>query len=333
MAPLTPSPDQVERFRRACETLVDVPERIGLAVSGGPDSLALLLLAAAAFPERVHAATVDHRLRKESTIEALHVEDVCARLGCRHSILDVSVPDGPAGLQGEARRVRYAALADWAAAQRLCHVATAHHADDQAETLLMRLQRGSGLAGLSGVRPVRRMGDILILRPLLGWTKAELVHLVGTAGVEPIDDPSNADPRFDRTTAREFLRNNPRFQPQRLARAASALREADEALEWAAAELAEDRITAAGGELRLDPAGLPRELKRRLLARAIATLRETHGLEPEATVSQDVEGLLATLEQGGAGTMAGLMARGGQCWHLRLAPPRRPTRSAEGEPR
>lgn len=329
MVPLTPSRDQVERFRRAYQALAAPEQRIGLAVSGGPDSLALLLLAAAAFPERVHAATVDHRLRKESTIEALHVEDVCGRLGCRHWILEVTVPDGPDGLQAEARRARYSALADWATTQGLGHVATAHHADDQAETLLMRLQRGSGLGGLSGVRPVRRAGDLLFLRPLLGWTKAELIHLVGAAGVEAVEDPSNSDPRFDRTIARAFLRDNPQLQPQRLARTASALREADEALDWAAAELAEDRITAAGGELRIDPNGLPREFKRRLLVRAAARLREDHGLSPARTASDDVEGLLTALEQGGAGTLGGLMARGGECWHLRLAPPRRPTRRNE----
>lgn len=329
MRSLEPPREQLDRFRAAVECLAGAPERLGLAVSGGADSLALLLLAAAAFPGRVEAATVDHGLRLESTLEALHVEDICERAGCPHTILSVSVPDGAAGLQAEARTARYTALAGWAEARGIGHLATAHHLDDQAETLLMRLQRGSGLAGLSAIRPVRQQGDLLIVRPLLSWTKAELVHLVSRAGIEPVEDPSNQDLRFDRTAIRRFLSANPQFSPQRLARTAAAAREADEALDWAADQLAEDRITSAGGEWRIDPAGLPRELKRRLLVRAIVFIREAHAIEPPWSGSEDVEGLLSALESDGAATLAGIMARGGLCWHLRPAPPRRPTRSAD----
>lgn len=327
MQPLSPPPDQITRFRAAFEAIAGGPERLGIAVSGGADSLALLLLAASAFPSEVEAVTVDHGLRPEGMLEALHVEDICGRLGCPHTILAITVPDGPAGLQAEARAARYAALGHWARQRGISRLATAHHADDQAETLLMRLQRGSGIGGLSGIRPVRRDGELLIVRPLLGWTKGELVHLVANAGVEPVDDRSNRDPRFDRTAMRRFLRENPQFQPPRLARTAAALREADEALDWAAGELAEDRITSAAGEWRIDPAGLPRELRRRLLARAIAALREACGIEPAWTGGEDVEGLLATLEEGGTGTLAGVMARGGAFWHLRQAPPRRTVRA------
>jgi tRNA(Ile)-lysidine synthase len=324
MPSLAPAPDPVARFRRDVEALAGgEPERLGLAVSGGPDSLALLLLSAAAFPGRIGAATVDHGLRRESAAEALHVENICERLGCPHAILEVEVPAGRAGLQGEAREARYAALARWAASDGISHLATGHHADDQAETLLMRLQRGSGLAGLSGIRPLRRDGDLPILRPLLGWTKAELVHIVGQAGIEAADDPSNRDPRFDRAAMRAFLRENPQLAPRRLARTAAALGEAEEALAWAADQLAEDRITAQGGEWRVDPSGLPRAFKRRLLARAIAEIRREHGIDPPWTGGEDVDGLLATLEEGGAGTLAAIMARGGPVWHLRLAPPRR----------
>jgi tRNA(Ile)-lysidine synthase len=320
----SPSIALVTRFRRDVEALANASGSLGLAVSGGPDSLALLLLAAAAFPGRVAAATVDHGLRRESAIEALHVEDICARVGCPHIILNVAVPDGPAGLQAEARRARYGALAAWAARQGIARLATAHHADDQAETLLMRLQRGSGIAGLSGIRPLRRDGDLSILRPLLGWTKAELVHIVADAAIEPVDDPSNRDPRFDRAAIRRFLADNPQFQPHRLARTAAALREANGALDWAADQLAEDRITSQGGEWRIDPSGLPRELKRRLLSRAVGEVRKEHDMEPPWTGSEDVEGLLAAIETGGTATLAGIVARGGAAWHLRPAPPRRP---------
>nr|WP_295374729.1 tRNA lysidine(34) synthetase TilS [uncultured Sphingosinicella sp.] len=326
MALPSPAPDLVARFRRDVEMLAPepapAPNRLALAVSGGPDSLALLLLAHAAFPGRIEAATVDHGLRKESTLEALHVEDICARLGCPHSILEVKVPDTPAGLQAEARRARYAALSAWAQKRGLGLLATAHHADDQAETLLMRVQRGSGVAGLAGIRPVRPEGALLLIRPLLGWTKSELVHIVASAGIEAVEDPSNHDPRFDRAATRRFLRDNPQFEASRLARTAAATREANDALDWAADQLAEDRITAQGGEWRIDASALPRELKRRLLLRAIAIVREAHCL-PEWTGGEDVEGLLTALEAGETATRADLLARGGPVWQLRLAPPRR----------
>lgn len=325
MRSLHPPPQQISRFRSDVAALMGgEPERLGLAVSGGPDSLALLLLAATAYPGRVKAATVDHRLRQESAAEALHVEDVCGRLRCPHAILCVDLKDGRSGLQGEARKVRYEALAGWATREGIASLATAHHADDQAETLLMRLQRGSGVSGLAGIRPMRREGDVTLLRPLLRWDKTELVHIVSEAGIEAADDPSNRNPRFDRAGMREFLRLNPQFDPKRLARTAAAVGEAEEALAWATEQLAEDRITTQGGEWRVDPCGLPRALRRRLLSRAIGEVRSEHGLEPAWTGAEDVDGLLAALEGGGAATLAGIMARGGETWHLRLAPPRRP---------
>ena len=314
----------VDRFRRDLEALAGASQRLGVAVSGGPDSLTLLLLAVAAYPGRIAAATVDHGLRPESGVEALHVKDICGRLGCPHHILEVSVPDGPGGMQAEARKARYSALARWADAEGLPHVATAHHSDDQAETLLMRLQHGSGLAGLQGIRPIRRDGHMLVVRPLLGWTKAELVHIVSDAAIAFVEDPSNRDDRFDRASMRRFLSDNPRFLVRRLARTAAALGEADEAIAWAAEGLWKERCSAEGDALLIDRAGLPRELSRRLLARAIGELRRRHDLEPPWTGGEDVEGLLVALERGETATRAGIVGSGGPVWRLRLAPPRRP---------
>ncbi|WP_245653923.1 tRNA lysidine(34) synthetase TilS, partial [Novosphingobium rosa] len=123
---------------------------LGLAVSGGPDSLALLLIAHAALPGRVAAATVDHGLRPESAAEAAEVARICALLDVPHATLEVSVEDG--NVQAQARDARYAALAAWTEQEGLCALATAHHADDQVETLVMRLNRASGVSGLAGVR-------------------------------------------------------------------------------------------------------------------------------------------------------------------------------------
>lgn len=319
----SPASELVARFRRDLHALGPVPERLGLAVSGGPDSLALLLLAAAALPGRLEAATVDHRLRPESLLEALHVEYLCERLGCPHTILAVESPPGPANIQAEARRLRYAALAAWAGRRALPAVATAHHADDQAETVLMRLGRGSGVGGLAGIRPVQRIGPLELVRPLLGWTKAELVHLVGSAGLEAAEDPSNGDPRFDRANVRDLLRTTPQLDAERLARSAAACRDADEALNWMTDRLAEERLSRGADGWRLDPAGLPRELRRRLLLRAIDAVQGAS----ETDARRGIDGLLARLDAGDVGTLAGVRATGGAVWLLAAAPPRRAARS------
>lgn len=324
MTPPPPPPDLVARFRADLEALAGSPARLGLAVSGGPDSLALLLLAAAAYPGRVAAATVDHGLRAESGWEALHVEDICNRLAVPHDILTVTVPARRrAGLQGEAREARYLALRNWAEARHVPVLATGHHLDDQAETVLMRLARGAGVGGLGGVRPLRWEDGLAIVRPLLGWSKSALVHLVASSGIEAVEDPTNNDHRFDRTGARRLLRDRPELDPARLARSAAACREADEALDWATDQLIEDRLTTQGGEWRLDPSGLPAELRRRLLLRTVEEVRTAHGLPASPARGPDQDRLLRTLDGGESATLAGVLARGGAVWRFRLAPPRR----------
>jgi tRNA(Ile)-lysidine synthase len=205
---------------------------LGLAVSGGPDSLALLLLAHAALPGRIAVCSVDHGLRPEAAGEVALVERVAAARGIPFTPLAVKL--APGNLQAQARAARYAALAEWAAAQGLGAVATAHHADDQAETLLMRLNRGSGLAGLAGVRPRALLegSEIPLLRPLLGWRKAELAQVVAEAGISPADDPSNTDPAFDRARLRARLGEADWLDPVQIAASAAHLAESWQALEW-----------------------------------------------------------------------------------------------------
>lgn len=312
----SPQAEQVERFRADMERLAPGPARLGVAVSGGPDSVALLLLAAAAFPGRVSAATVDHGLRSGAADEARLVAGLCGALGCPHATLAVTVKPGGDGLQGEARRARYGALGAWCADAGIGRLATGHHRDDQAETILMRLRRGAGVGGLGAIRPVKReSAALLTVRPLLGWSRAELAGIVAAAGIAPVDDPSNRDPRFDRAAMRTFLAGNSQFDPARLARSAAACAEADAALDWVAAPLFAERCTQKDGAWTIDPAGLPRALRRRLLARVID--------EVGGAKAGDVEGLLAALEAGGTGTLANVVAHGGLLWRIGPAPPRR----------
>ena len=205
---------------------------LGLAVSGGPDSLALMLLAHAALPGRIAVASIDHGLRPEAAGEVALVERLAATRGIPFTA--ITLTPQPGNLQAQARAGRYAALADWAQARGLGAVATAHHADDQAETLLMRLNRGSGLPGLAGVRAAARIEgtEVVLLRPLLGWRKAELEALVAAAGIVAVEDPSNANPDFERAAIRMALAGADWLDPAQLAASAAHIAEGWQALEW-----------------------------------------------------------------------------------------------------
>lgn len=228
-------PELCARFRAAIDRLwpaEDRESRLGIAVSGGPDSMALLLLAHAVMPDTIAVASIDHGLRAEAAGEVALVERVCAALEIPFTPLSVTVEGG--NLQANARRARYRALRDWADVERLGAVATAHHADDQAETLLMRLLRGSGLSGLAGVREAGQVpgSDLPLIRPLLTMRKDELSNVVRAAGIDPVRDPTNADPAFDRARIRGHIAVQDWLDVEPLARSAQHLAEAWRAIEW-----------------------------------------------------------------------------------------------------
>lgn len=303
--------EQAERFRADLTAITGAPPtRIAAAVSGGADSLAMLLLAHAAFPERVVAATVDHGLRREGAAEAAFVASVCAGLGVPHRILAAGMDD-TRNLQAAARVRRYALLGEWARDAGADCLVTAHHLDDQAETLLLRLRRGSGLAGLAGIRRVLP-GPVPVCRPLLGWRREALADIVRAAGLVAVQDPSNSDPRFDRTRMRRRLAEADWLDPAALARSAGALAEAEAALGWMTQQLMRERFD---GEI-LDPRGLPAELRRRLLLAVLAALG---GPPPRGG---KVARLLAALAAGETATLAGIRCRGGELWRFAPARPR-----------
>ena len=216
-------------------------------------------------------------------------------------------------VQAGARAARYAALGDWCAAHRLPFLATAHHADDQAETVLMRLGRGAGLPGLAGVRRSRALRPgVTLIRPLLDWRKAELEAVVQAAGLTAALDPSNTDPTYDRTAARALLGRNEWLDPARLARSAANLAEAEAALEWATDRAFAERVDGDS----LDPAGLPDEIVRRLALRFFARFGE----EPRGP---ELARLIAALREGRAATLGSVKAMPGVRWTFAPAPPRR----------
>ncbi len=249
---------------------------LGLAVSGGPDSLALLLIAHEAMPGRVAVASVDHGLRAEAAGEVALVERIAAERGVPFTPIKVAL--APGNVQARGREARYAALARWAAASGLGAVATAHHADDQAETLLMRLNRGSGLAGLAGVRArtVIEGSEVTLLRPLLGWRKAELASLVAAAGIPAVQDPSNTNPDFDRARLRSRMAEADWLDPVQIAASAAHLAEGWQALDWYAEldwhEMVMRDETAPGGLGYTYCANVPRVIAIETIVKIIGEL-------------------------------------------------------------
>ena len=326
-----PNDEALKRFSRSLGRLVKPDQTVGLAVSGGPDSLALLLLAAAARPGKVEAATVDHGLREGSRDEAEMVASVCAKLGVSHEILTVEWDEKPeTAIQERCRAKRYAALSEWAKRKSLAVLATAHHAEDQAETLLMRLARGSGLRGLAGIRPIRKVPktDRSLARPLLRWTRQELAELVQAAGIEPAQDPSNEDPKFERVRVRETLAAADWLDPKSVAKSANYLTQANAALRWAAKQEWDKRVTEKDSVITLDPRGLPQELSRRLVGLILAKIG-TEGKGAELR-GRELDRLLTILARGQKATLRGVLCGGGEQWRFAKAP-KRNTRAKASE--
>lgn len=302
-------------------------EPLAVAVSGGPDSVALLLLCAARWPGQVTALTVDHRLRPEAALEAAIVADQCRAAGITVQVLAWEGEKPSAGLPAAARAARYQLMGDWCRASGVGVLLTAHHADDQAETLLMRLGRGSG-AGLAGIRVVRPLAPgVVLARPLLGLAKRDLLAIAATSGWTIADDPGNRDARLDRTRARTLLAGTPWLSAAALAAAAAHAAEAEAALDWTAARAWDGGAARQGPALVLDAANLPQALQRRLVLQALADVNPAGAAPRGAALSR----LMAVLAAGKTATLAGVRARGGLLWRFEMAPPRRQIDAKSGQ--
>ena len=251
---------------------------VGLAVSGGGDSVALLLLAADwshRTGQAVHVATVDHGLRDESAKEAEFVEILAASLGIPHSTLRWSGWDQQGNLQNEARNARKRLLSMWARSQDLDRIATGHTRDDQAETFLLRLARGSGVDGLSAMAAQSRQNGLTWLRPLLTCSRAELRSYLKQNGQTWIEDPSNDDPKFGRVKMRNAagLLNDLGLSAETLAETAERMQSARAALELAVLQAARDiAVPRDSGTVRLQHGAffdLPEEIRLRLMTHCL----------------------------------------------------------------
>ena len=303
-------------IRQAKALFADWKQASGLvlAVSGGPDSIALMWLAARwrkALSRGPHllAVTVDHGLRPQAAREAREVKRLAMSLGVPHRTVRWTGDKPKSGVPAAARAVRYHLLANLARRSDASHILTAHTRDDQAETLLMRLLRGSGIGGLSAMARESEREGVVIARPFLNVSKAQLVATLEKAGIGYADDPTNRDVRFTRPRIRaviEGLRAEG-GDVRNLARLASRLARANAAIEvladGAARYLAlRDQAMASWPKAGTGPrnvafeaaafARLPEEIRLRLLLRAIDRV----GHEGPAELGK-AEALLAALDR------------------------------------
>ncbi|WFU34056.1 tRNA lysidine(34) synthetase TilS [Bradyrhizobium brasilense] len=281
-----------------------------LAVSGGPDSVALMWLAARwrralAQGPRLVAVTVDHGLRPEAAREARDVKRLARNLELPHHTMRWTGPKPGTGVPAAARAARYRLLAQAARKHGATHILTAHTRDDQAETLLMRMLRGSGVAGLSAMARETERDGVLLTRPLLDISKAQLIATLKKARIGFADDPTNRDRSYTRPRLRALMpmlaeeggdaRNLARLAA-RIARANAALEVLVDGAEHYLALKSEDN-SGAGFDAALF-AVMPEEIRVRLLKRAIDRV----GHEGPAELGK-VETLLAAMDEALDGTL------------------------------
>ena len=338
-----------------------------LAVSGGPDSTALLVLAArwraglSAGPDLL-AVTVDHGLRPEARREAADVKRLATSLGISHRTMRWIGAKPKTGVQEAARQARYRLLAAAAAKTKARHILTAHTRDDQAETVLFRLARGSGLAGLAAmarISPLPRFSSpssareesneesrIALVRPFLDIPKSRLIATLHQAEIPFVDDPSNRDPRFARVRLRAVM---PALAAEgmtsaRLAQLALRLKRANDAIEAAVDTLANalapsfaasDRRAGAPFTLAASEwAKAPAEIRLRLLGRLVAMTGEEGDVELgklEACERAVMAHHQARAPERFRRTLAGAsITLAGDRLTIARAPPRRKQRSERG---
>jgi tRNA(Ile)-lysidine synthase len=264
-----------------------------LAVSGGPDSIALMVLVSRwaktlkRKPELV-VATVDHGLRAEAKREAADVAKFARKLGLKHRTLKWTGKKPATGLQQAARLARYRLLGDAARKAGAPFVLTAHTLDDQAETVLIRMSRGSGITGLAAMARIAAMpageGDTQLLRALLEIPKARLIATLRAAKILFAEDPSNRDPRFTRARLRGLMPQlaEEGLDARRLSQLAHRLKRADTAIEAAVERAHSELIADPGAPGAYDAAGffrLSAEIALRLLGRAVTMLGDEGPVE------------------------------------------------------
>lgn len=305
-----------------------------LAISGGPDSTALLFLAARwrkKSKARLTAVTIDHGLRKEAKREAGAVARLSRKLGVPHRIVKWTGAKPKSGIQQAARKARYALLAAAAKKSGAAYIVTAHTLDDQAETVLMRMTRGSGIGGLGGMARKSLLDGFTLARPFLDVPKSRLIATCKAGKLAYADDPSNIDPKFTRARLRPLMAvlAAEGLDARRLASLARRLRRADAAIEAVVERALAQWPADEGGTLISTAAfaSLPAEVALRVLGRAVAR-HASEGPVELGKLEALFVGLLAAIQRPAKAlfrrTLAGaVITQGKTGLRIETAPPRR----------
>lgn len=280
-------------------------QQLALAVSGGVDSLSLMLLVARWTaqhdnPPQIVVFTVNHGLRKAAKTETEFVASLASELGFEAHILKGEIKDPESRLQEKARELRYQLIGEAMDQQGITCLLTGHHSDDQAETVLMRLAKGSGVSGLGGMARISVRQGLFVFRPFLEVRRTELEEFIARQDANAVDDPSNQNKKFERVRWRQFMPqlNEVGLSSEMIGMSAMRLRRADQALN-ALTERIYDELFVIDpfGCLFFDLADLnkqPAEIAIRLLARAL----DDAGGEGQMPTLLQVEALFEHFQSG-----------------------------------
>jgi tRNA(Ile)-lysidine synthase len=299
------------------------PMRLGVAVSGGGDSVALLSVLVGYARDHgiaLHVVCVDHGVRPEAKQEISFVADLCRRWDLQHHVEYWTGWNGEGNFSAKARDARYALMADWACANDITHIALGHTADDQAETFLMRLARGAGVDGLSGMASSRSSRGITWVRPFLTVERAALRTFLRASGLDWCEDPSNENRDYERIKVRDALTvlGTLGITVDGLLNVAHNMTEAREALDWQTFQAARDLATVRHGVIVMDKGRFdthPKEIRRRLLVHTVRWI-SGNGYPPRGgTVTRTLE----AIANGRTVTLDGcqIMSDGSQIWVFR----------------
>jgi tRNA(Ile)-lysidine synthase len=273
--------------------------KLGLAVSGGSDSLALCFLLQESQNDldfQLKCITIDHKLRSESSKEALKVNALLNNYNLNHCVIAWEGEKPSSNLQEEARIARYKLLTDFCHQNNITHLLTAHQKNDQAENFIIRADHGSGVYGLAGISPTTKMHGINIIRPLLNFSKEELQEFLRSRNIEWIEDPSNQNEHFARVKARNFLNQHQQWIPK-LASISKNLARAKDSIEYIVNKSINEMATISDQSASIELKAfndLPQEIRFRMMAKILQEVSQNE----KSARGERIENLLIKIEAG-----------------------------------
>ena len=300
------------RFNDQMSRIVDGESKIAVAVSGGSDSLALSLLLNQWIKNKggeIVCITIDHKLRVESSNEAIKVGNILRDLSIKHYIIEWFGKKTKSNLQEKARIARYNLLTDYCHQHNIEYLATGHQRNDQAENFIIRADHGSGVYGLAGIPTIGEFNKIKIIRPLLEFKKEELQALLKEENIEWIEDPSNQNEHFMRVKVRKLLNEYPEWI-DKLANISNNLSKAKECIEYMLKKSITELVTFPSQDMVLIELLGFNQLPQEIRFRMISTMLQNIGSKDKPARAERIERLLNKVAAGNlfkASTLGGCL--------------------------